>query len=198
MNHFQSLKVVLWRLKCCWLPLVVIGAVFVVGGFTWRNCPVGELLIYAGYTVVGAACSHLFSRQDQFLLRGSGDSVYLVQNNFLCPHVYQFANRKTLDAFGGVWHEISHVSERMTMLLSRFFGKGQLCLVQADLYQVTGGETTFAVLLGTRYGIPDRETRESIWKDRRPVPVGVSDLDKWRPGRDLVSIHYWPEKDRAA
>jgi hypothetical protein len=170
----------------------------ILGATVCRDSLAGTLLIYGGGAVIGFASSAFFSRPDQFLLRGITDPVYLVRNHFYSPYIYELADRETLNAFGGIWHEILNVSEKLVKRLCHWFGKGKSGLKDAKLYRVSNGEkSVFAVLLGVRYGVPGQETLEHIWGNQHTVhTVGISELDKWFPGGDLVSIHYWPEDDR--
>ena len=64
-----------------------------------------------------------------------------------------------MNAFSGVWHEVSHVSE---CKINRVC-KGELSLKRAILYRPEGEKSVFAVLNETRYGIPDQKTRQRIW-----------------------------------
>jgi hypothetical protein len=123
------------------------------------------------------------------------DAVYLVSNT-IRPRVYELGDRVSLNALGGKWHEITHVSERMLRNLYRVFGKGKLSLREASVYEARGERSEFAIVLNTRYGIPDLETRRKIWGEKAKVTIEVADLDRYKPGRDLVSYQYWPEMDR--
>jgi hypothetical protein len=198
MNYVRSLFSVVSRLKIFWLLVIVMGPIVVALGII-RAGPgsfAGQLWVYVGGAMIGFALNAFFSRQDQFLLRGCRDLVYLVWNCPFRPRFYELHDRKSLNALGGLWHEITHVSERFT----RLFGRERLSLQAARLYRVKGESSVFAVILNTRYGIPNPETLESIWGvspvDPRVNIVEPAELDQWLPGRDLVSIHYWPEKDR--
>lgn len=194
MKHY--IIVVLPRLKLVWLVVFFIGLMLIfVSLYAGPKFVADQYLIYAGGAVIGFASSAYFSCKEQFLLRGSGGTVYLVQNRLFLPHVYQLVGRETLNAFGGIWYEVYHVSERTVRHLHGR-RKGQLNLNSADLYKVKGGNTIFAVLSGIRYGVPDFETRKRIWGSKPETEAEIDELDKWNPGRDLVSIHYWPERDR--
>jgi hypothetical protein len=187
--------VVIRKLKCCWLLFLFIGVVLAILGATkWRGCLLGEVSIYGGGAIVGFASSAFFSRQDQFLIRGVGDRVCLVQNRLPLPQIYELADPETLNAFGGIWHEISHVSDGMKRHLVRLLGKGVLSVKNASLCQVRGEDTVFAVLCGTRYAVHDMETLKRIWGNSPKINnVGVSEVDKCRPGKDLVSVENWPK-----
>lgn len=177
--------------------MILISVVISIFGATkYKEVLLGNLLLYGGGALVGFSCSAFFSCQPQFLIRGSKDNVYLIRNS-LCPKIFKLIGRKTLSAFGGIWHEISHVSERMINHLCIFFRKKDLCLKNAELIQVEGEKSVFAVLLGSRFGIPDPETLECIWGIRaKRKYVDLNYLDKIKPGRDLVSMHYWLERDK--
>lgn len=152
--------------------------------------------------VIGFACNAFFTCKDQFLFRACTDAVYLVSNT-IWPRVYELGDRGdrvSLNALGGKWHEITHVSERMLRHLCCVFGKKKLSLREAKVYEVCGEQSEFAIVLNlnTRYGIPDPETRREIWGEIAKVPIKAADLDRYKPGRDLVSSQYWPEIDRRA
>lgn len=200
-SYCKSLTLVIPKLKCFWLFLFFAGIlVAILGATVCRDSWAETLLIYGGGAVIGFASSAFFSRQEQFLLRGVTDRVYLIKNYSYSPRIYELADRKTLAAFGGIWHEIQNVSESLVKHLYRWFGKGELklSLTEAKLYKLSNNEKgVFAVLLGVRYGVPNPETLKSIWGDQPTIhTVDISELDKWLPGVDLVSIRYWPEKDR--
>ena len=157
-----------------------------------------EFGISAGGALIGFASSAFFSRQDQFLVSGCRDLVYLISNRPLWPSVYELRDRESINALGGTWHAIIHVSERVVGLLSRVFGRGRLSLKDAVLYRVPGEKSVFSVILNTRYGIPDPETLNRIWGENIHVKsVQVTDLDRRVPERDFVSVQYWPKNDRA-
>lgn len=195
----RFLKVFVSRLKCFWLFALVAGlSLAVFGANLCSDSSVNSLLIYGGGAIVGLAGSAFFSRPDQFLLRGVRDAVYLVQNNFLWPRVY-WIERNTLNALGGVWHEISHLSETTMKRLFDRLGRGRLNLRKAEVYRAEDQNSVCAVLLGTRYGVPNEETLEKIWgpdaKSKVQI-VTMDELDKWSPGRDLVSVRFWPYTDQ--
>ena len=198
LNYVRSLVVVLPRLKPFWLLSIVAGLCVVAVGLasgpaTFR----GQFTVFACGALIGFACSAYFSLENQFFLRGCRDLVYLVSNRTLRPDLYTLGNRETLNAFGGVWHEITHVSESVALQLFNLLGKGELNLKDAELYGVNGEASIFAVLLGTRYGIPNMPTLRRVWGESPKVTyIDVAQLDRLRPGRDLVSVQYWPEKDR--
>lgn len=196
----KSLTLVIPKLKCFWLFLLFAGIlVAILGATVCKDSWAEELLIYGGGAVIGFASSAFFSRQEHFLLRGVTDRVYFVKNHSCSLCIYALADRKTLAAFGGIWYEIQNVSESLAEHLYRLFGKGKpkLSLTEAKLFRLSNNrQTVFAVLLGVRYGVPDQETLNSIWGDQPVIhTVDISELDKWLPGRDLVSVHYWPAKD---
>ena len=98
-----------------------------------------------------------------------------------------------MNALSGVWHEVSHVSERKKNRICKCFCKGELSLKQATLYRPEGANSVFAVLNETRYGIPDQKTRERIWgstAERR------EEVERFLPGCDLVSVQFWPPQDQ--
>ena len=152
-----------------------------------------KLVAAIGAAAIGFASSAFFSRPDQLLLRGGGDAVYLVENHLWKPRVYYLADRETMNALGGIWHEVSHVSERKKNRICKYFCKGEMSFKQATLYRPPGENSVFAVLNETRYGIPDSETRERIWPstfERR------EEVERYLPGRDLFSVQFWPPQDR--
>jgi hypothetical protein len=197
-SYCKSLTLVISKLKCFWLFILFAGLIVAILGATaCRDSWAETLLIYGGGALIGFASSAFFSRQEQFLLRGVKDRVYLVKNHSYYPRIYELADRKTFAAIGGIWHEIQNIPEGLVEHLHRWFGKGELSLTEAKLYKLSNEESVFAVLLDVRYGVPNLETRKSIWGDQPTIhTVDISELDKWLPGSDLVSIHYWPEKDR--
>ena len=138
-----------------------------------------------------------FSRKDYFLLRGVRDTVYLTENRCCFPRAYEITG-ETVSAMGATWHDIHHVSERLIRHYFRCFGKGQLSLKDATLYQVKGEKTVYVVLLGTRYGIPDQPTLHRLWGNTPRVNYvdNPSAMDEYLPGRDLASRQYWPERLR--
>ncbi len=94
-----------------------------------------------------------------------------------------------MNALGGVWHEVSHVSECKINHV-----KDELSLKKATLYHPKGEKSHFAVLNEIRYGIPDEKTLERIWDstaERREEEV-----ERFLPGRDLVSVQFWPLQDQ--
>ena len=160
------------------------------------NDLLSKLVAAIGAAAIGFASSAFFSRPDQFLLRGAGDPVYLVENHLWKPRVHHLVGRETMNALGGKWHEISHVSERKKNCLCKCFGKGKLSLKQATLYRPpdeNDENSVFAVLNETRYGIPDTETRERIWPS---TAARREEVERFLPGRDLVSVQFWPPQDR--
>lgn len=196
-RYFLPLITVLSKLKCFWFILLFIGLILTYWGLENPDSLVWNFMPYIGGAIIGFASSAFFSRPNQFLIRGSGDPVYLIQNHAWLPHIYQLNGRKTLNAFGGIWHETSHVSEAVINDVSLLlYKKGRLNIEDAELYRVEGGKTVFAVLLDTRYGVPDAETQKHIWGDKEVKEVRLAKLDEWKPGRDLVSKNYWPAKDR--
>lgn len=149
------------------------------------------LFIFLG-VLMAFGLNAFFSRPDQFFIRGATDTVYLVENIFLSwPRMY-ILNDVTFNVLGGVWHEIDHVSVSMLRHLHFLFGRGKLDMRKAELRKIQNGESVFAVLAGTRYGIPDPATLNAIWPNGEYEEMSLRQLDKLRPGRDLVSIHYWP------
>lgn len=198
MKEIKSLHSVLSRLKCFWLMVILLGLVIILLGIMASPRIRWQFAIYVGGALIGFACSAFFSCKDQFLLRGCKDSVFLMQNNFLWPRAYQL-DRVSINALGGVWHEIFHVSERMIKHIKRHFGKGKgsISLKDATLYQIDGQKSYYTILLNTRYGIPDLETVHRIWgNNAKSKGITIGELDSYIPGYDLVSIQYWPEKDR--
>jgi len=197
-NFVYSAGSVVPRLKVVWLVTIILGlgvvaAVVLVSPATL----VGQFTIFVGGAAIGFACSAYFSVRGQFLLRGSTDLVYLVENRPFHLAVYELDDRETINALGVVWHEITHVSEPFARFLLRLAGRGDFDLRNASLYGVRGEASKFAVLFETRYGIPDPGTLWRIWgKKASWTFVDVASLDNWRPGRDLVSVQYWPERDR--
>ncbi len=124
--------------------------------------------------------------------------MYLVSNHPFRPSVHELRDRESVNALGGTWHEITHVSERTARHLSQRLGRKGLSLKDATLYQVTGEKSVFAVILNTRYGIPDPDTLKRIWGENvSPNIVDAAELDQRLPGHDLVSVQYWPQNDRA-
>lgn len=153
-----------------------------------------------GFAAVGFSCSAFFSRKSQFSLRGSCDSVYYFKQHFIFPKVYRFANPDTFNAFGGKWYEISHVSEKMIKCFFCLFGKGELNLKGEDakLFRIKDGTSFFVVILDTRYGIPDLDTKKKIWGDKNVELIETTILDKYIPGRDLVSVYYWTKNNKGS
>lgn len=189
-NLIQSVYLVISKLKCFWICLGGFGlALTLIGALCLQNDSAKSFSIYIGAAVIGFACSAFFSCEDQFLLRGDGDPVYLVENQ--CCHVltYYLASRETINAFGGVWSEIWSVSPYLLKILHSCSGKKTLNLREdAELYNLKGQKTYFAVLLGVRHGIPDRETIEYFMRDNKKLSDNKSELNKYLPGKDLVSI----------
>ena len=189
-----------FQLRGLWLLVLCFGLALVVFGFWLEdkdNATVHDLLpklvAAIGAAASGFASSAFFSRPDQFLLRGAGDAVYLIENCLLKPRAYHLADRETMNALGGKWHEISHVSERKKNCICKCFGKGKLSLKQATLYHPEGANSVFAVLNETRYGIPDQETLKRIWDS---TTVSREEVERYLPGRDLFSVQFWPPQDR--
>lgn len=198
MNYVRSLFSVVSRLKSFWLLVTAMGLIVVALSISAGPvCFAGQFSAYVGGALIGFACSAFFSRENQFLLRGCRDVVYLVSNRPFPPRVNELHDRESVNALGGVWHEITHVSERFAGHLTRLFGHEKLSILDATLYQVLGENSVFAVIFNTRYGIPNPETLCRIWGGfDRVNPVNLAELDQWRPDRDLVSIQYWPKVDR--
>lgn len=128
-SYRKSLALVIPKFKCFWLLLLVAGLLAAILGATlYQGSWAGTFLTYGGGAVIGFASSAYFSRQEQFLLRGVRDRVYLVKNHPYFPRVYELVDRKTLAAFGGTWYEIQNVSEGFVERLHRWFGNGELNL----------------------------------------------------------------------
>lgn len=211
-SYIRSLLIVIPKLRRFWLFLLGMGLVCAVGGGflsvirkqgdTPEQVLLEQFMLYGGGALVGFATNGYFSCREQFLLRGVKDPVYLVQNPFLnCfkldrPRVYELADNETVNAFGGKSYEIFHVSESMIEHFYRFFHGNKISLKDATLYIPGNERSVYAVLLGTRYGIPDPPTRERIWGDKLPNGISSSELDKELPGRDLVRVEYWPKGDQ--
>ena len=198
MNHIRSLFSVLPRMRPFWLLVILAGTV--VAAVSLAQGPtgfLGQLAVFACGALIGFACSAFFSLSEQFVLRGCRDVVYLVANRWAVPRVYELRDRATVSALGGIWHEVTHVSDKFARVLFALFGKGELNLRDATLHRAKGENSVFAVLLDTRYGIPNPETLEAIWGPNAMRPeTDIAELDKRRPGRDLVSVQYWPDRDR--
>ncbi len=199
-RDIMSLAKVLPVLRVIWILVFLIGLLLgeiALAGFGTES-RAGQVLLFLGAAVVGFAASALFSRQDQFLFRGCGDTVYMIQNNWVYPRIFSLSTRETVDALGGIWHEIIHISNRtlghLPWLIDRGGPRG-LDVGKADLYRCPE-RTVFAVLNSTRYGIPDEETLRRIWPKKAPCHLDETGLDKFNPGRDLVSVNYWPINDR--
>ena len=181
-NNFLRFE---FKLRGFWILIFFLGLALIA-------C--ADLPAFIGAAFVGFATSAFFSRPDQFVLRGAGDAVYLVENRPLIPSVYHLADRETMNAFGGKWHEISHVSEHKINCARKCFYKGELSLSQATLYRPPGAKSHFAVLNGTRHGIPDPKTLQRIWDS--DAKIQEKEVDCFLPGRDLVSEQFWPPQDR--
>lgn len=198
-SYRRSLALVIPKLKCFWLLLFFVGVATTIFGATeCQDSLAKELFIYGGGAIVGFSSSAYFSRKEQFLLRGVTDKVYLVKNHCCIPIIYKLADRETLLALGGIWHQVQNVSERFLSHLYHCFGKKKtiLSLKEAKLYRLSNEESVFAVMLDVRYGVPS-DTLNFIWGDPPAVnTASISDVDKWLPGGDLVSTQYWPQKDR--
>ena len=183
-----------FQLRSFWFRLLGLGFFLGVLGVSLKdNAAARDPLLFVGAAVIGCASSAFFSRPDKFLLRGSGDEIYLIENRLLKPKAYHLADRETMNALGGKWHEVSHVSERKKNRICKRFCKGELSLKQAALYRPPGENSVFAVLNETRYGIPDQQTRERIWDSAAERREAV---ERFLPGRDLVSVRFWPPQDQ--
>ena len=101
-----------------------------------------------------------------------------------------------MNAFSGKWHEILHVSECKMNRICKRYEQDILKIEDARLYRPEGEKSAFAVLKGTRYGIPDEDTQEEIWGKTEPAPSTRARLDRFLPGRDLVSVQFWPLQDQ--
>jgi hypothetical protein len=191
----RSLVPTLTRLKLSWLVVSFSGLGVVAVGLALGPA---TFTVFVSGVVIGFACNAYFSCEEEFLLRGCRDAVYLVSNRTIWPQVHEIPgrSRSSVNAFGGVWHAIVHVSDGAASLLSRL-RTDELNIDEAELYKVDGEASVFAVVLGTRYGIPDMPTLTQIWGAKVPIKVSAGQLDRLaRPGRDLMSVQYWPEKDR--
>ena len=191
-----------FQLRGLWLLGIVLGGILTLIGFFLKECGASyEFLLYLGGAVIGLAGSAFFSRPEQFLLRASRDDVYLIENRFLKPRIHLLEDRETMNAFSGEWHKILHVSEPKMSRISKCFKGAAIKLEKAVLYQAENQNTVFAVPKGTdtRYGIPDSRTQERIWKPRhKPYEVPLEVIDRFLPGRDLVSERFWPPQDQSA
>ena len=184
-----------FKLRRFWIWVFSLGLVLAGLGVALKdNAAAHDLLLFLGGVAIGFASSACFSRPDQFLLRGAGDAVYLIENRVCKPRIYCLADRKTMNAFGGVWHEVLHVSEHKKNRVCKYFCKGELSLNQATLYRPKGENSVFAVLNETRYGIPDPKTLERIWGSN--AEMQEKEVDCFLPGRDLVSVQFWPPQDQ--
>ena len=179
-----------FQLRRVWLLIFVLGLVLAVLGVSREgDAAAYDLLMFIGGAAIGFASSAFFSCPDQFLLRGSRDAVYLIENGLPVWRTYRLADRETMNALGGVWHEVAHVSERKINHVC----KDELSLKQARLYRPEGENSAFAVLNETRYGIPDQKTRERIWGS---TAAKREEVERFLPGRDLVSVQFWPLQDQ--
>ena len=180
-----------FQLRRLWLLVFCFGVLLAAPGFIFSI----TLLSSIGIAIIGLAGGAFFSRRDQFLLRGAGDAVYLVENRLWKPRVCHLADRNTMNAFSGEWHKIFHVSEKKMNRIGKKADK--LKLEEADLYRQKGEKTVYAVLKGVRYGIPDPQTLQRIWKPRPKIcEVPREVINCFLPGRDLVSVRCWPPQDQ--
>lgn len=181
------------KLRFTWGIVLAVGLVIAIADiWFWQN----EALALAGSVMAGFASSAYFSTSNQFFIRGADHKVYLIQNRFLLTF-HELANPETFNSFGGIWHEILHVSGRENRFLSRF-AKEKLNIKEADLYylpSLDGKDSYFAILLGIRYGISHIDTVERIWRDykTRRKEGSKEILNKFKPGRDLTAVDYWPK-----
>ncbi len=121
----------------------------------------------------------------------------MVQNSIIFLRIYELANRETINAIGGVWHEIINVPECIIKDFLFTFNKKFLDLKKAELYKVKDGRSYFAVLKDIRYGIPDLATKDRIWPSTAHKEMTEEQLDDISiPGRDLRSVNYWPKQDQ--
>jgi len=206
-SYLKSLGKIIPRLKSFWLLIFILGFYCAI---QFKN---NNTIYTIGFASIGFACSAYFYCKDQFFFRGIRDAVYLVKNNPISLDVYNIADPETLNALGGKWYEIFHVSDYMarhleylTRHICFFKPKERLSLKgkKAKLYRIreekeliNGGKrkkekTIFAVLEDVRYGIPDQETLHHIWDNEKPQDIEACELDKYIPGNDLVSVYLWP------
>jgi hypothetical protein len=199
LRYPEALFLIIFKFK--WFYFIIFICVLSFTGWSivqWKDTP-KEFWPYLSAGITGFTVNAFFCCPARFFLRGVKDGVYFIDNSFpFRPRIFQLQGRETFNALIADWTKVLNVPEVLVRFLHKKSGSRKLNIkTDASICKLSDPKQNsyFAIFCCYRYGIPDTETREAVWGEKHEE-WSVDKLDKWLPGEGLVSVHYWPEKDR--